>query len=80
MINLVIWTTSTDENLSFMFLKLQLIFFESSDDALERRRYVGEICDASADNELLSFRVRVSGEQRENRSCVIVSLLLARST
>ena len=80
MINLIIWTTSTDENPSFMFLKLQLIFLESSDDALERRRDVGEICDASADDELLSFRVRVSSEQRENRSCVIVSLLLAWST
>ena len=61
MIYLIVGATSTDENLGFMFLKLHLIFLESSDDALERGSHVGEIGDASTDDKLLSIRVKVSG-------------------
>ena len=80
MIYLVIWTTSADENLSFMFLKLQLIFLECSDDALECGSDVGKVGDSATDDEFFAVWMRVPREERKNGSCVVVSLLLTWRT
>ena len=75
MIYLVIRTTSADENLSFMFLKLELVFLERSDDALECGSDVGEVGDSAADDELFAIWMVMSRQERKNGPGVVVSLL-----
>lgn len=77
---LVIRTSSSDENFDIVLDELGLELLEGFDNALERSGNVGEVGDATTNDEDLAFLVLFLGHQPQNGFGVLVGLLLARGT
>lgn len=84
---LVIGATAADKDADLVLLEAVLVLLEGRDDALERRRDVGEVGNAAADEEDLALGVRraaghevdcARGGERGGRSAT--ALLLSRRT
>ena len=72
---LIVWAASSDVNLGVVCLEFVLGLLDGPDDTLESVGDVGEVGDASTDDQDLALGMRMAAHQVDNSFRVFISLL-----
>lgn len=77
---LIVGTSTSNKDLDLELFQLDLKLLQGSDDAFERGGHVGEVGNASTNDQDLATRIHLPGHEGEEGLGVVVGLLLTWSS